>query len=132
MARTAQNPPLPKAPREERAHLLRPPRSVLLRGAVVITAVAAAALLAVTLAPDGNEPAGDPLIAGHGSIQATEAWGQDQGSLGRAHSSQDSAVAGSVEPTGGDSGYVNPWAAGNAAVAHYFAELGKQCMTAGP
>jgi hypothetical protein len=31
--------------------------------------------------------------------------------------------SGGLEPTGGDSGFVNPWAAGNAAAARYLSEL---------
>ena len=31
-----------------------------------------------------------------------------------------------------DTGPVNPWAAGDAAVARYLSELGRECMTAGP
>jgi hypothetical protein len=35
------------------------------------------------------------------------------------------------EAGGGDSGFVNPWAAGNAAVARYLCELGPGAMTGG-
>jgi hypothetical protein len=39
---------------------------------------------------------------------------------------------GVAESTAGDSGFVNPWAAGNAAAARYLSQLGRQCASAAP
>jgi hypothetical protein len=107
MIRTTQDTGLPEATDGERSLPALRSRSMVLGWAGLLAACAATAVLGVVTfgADDENDRGGR---------------------------SPNPPIDAGVEPTGGDSGFVNPWEAGNAAVAQHLAELGRECVPEAP